>query len=454
VASGHVKGFMILDEPIWNGVSVSEITSIANTIKTDFPTAIVWVTEAAPVFTQGVDIFGAPVNMTSVPTGIDWIGFDEYGDPAVTQTHYQTYMYPKMNANQRAVLVPQAYGSNNNPGQTLAQYESSMISAADAYYNWAKTDTKVIGFIPWHWLTPDPMWWTGYYEVGARNMPGLKSKWQTIGSEVRANNIVAAKTTDMSFIQGFDWYTITDPRVKKRLPSTYTATPWGADTNAPAVANVYLNTEQKYSGTTSVGMAGTYASPAAWRYCWGTNPQNYSRIWKGHPTQYFQLMMKIPNEGTLAMDMIPYRSYSGPVAFSFGSGGFFLADNNGGKLICDWSVFNDSAWNKIKVKIAMGSLTDRNDDKIWIWINDVLKYQGSFVPRSEVLFDSIGFFLTSGSCYIDDMGMWGETGCGDWGYYGGDVDRDCTVSFKDFAKFASEWFKCTDPNNWMCVQAN
>jgi len=39
----------------------------------------------------------------------------------------------------------------------------------------------------------------------------------------------------------------------------------------------------------------------------------------------------------------------------------------------------------------------------------------------------------------------GAGACGGWGYLEGDLDTDCIVNLADFAMFAEDWMKCTDP---------
>jgi hypothetical protein len=43
--------------------------------------------------------------------------------------------------------------------------------------------------------------------------------------------------------------------------------------------------------------------------------------------------------------------------------------------------------------------------------------------------------------------------CGSWGYLDTDLTKDCYVDFSDFALFAADWLKCTDPTDGDCVIA-
>jgi hypothetical protein len=44
--------------------------------------------------------------------------------------------------------------------------------------------------------------------------------------------------------------------------------------------------------------------------------------------------------------------------------------------------------------------------------------------------------------------------CGDWGFHAMDFNKDCYVNFEDFALFAAEWLKCTDPTVEGCTDEN
>jgi hypothetical protein len=44
--------------------------------------------------------------------------------------------------------------------------------------------------------------------------------------------------------------------------------------------------------------------------------------------------------------------------------------------------------------------------------------------------------------------------CGDLGYPGGDINRDCKVDLTDLAYLAQDWLECTDPCGPGCINAN
>ncbi|MBN2377273.1 MAG: hypothetical protein JXD22_12785 [Sedimentisphaerales bacterium] len=50
--------------------------------------------------------------------------------------------------------------------------------------------------------------------------------------------------------------------------------------------------------------------------------------------------------------------------------------------------------------------------------------------------------------YDDDIG------CGDWGYFPADLDRNCYVNLVDFSMFAQQWLTCTVPNGQDCLNLN
>ena len=46
-----------------------------------------------------------------------------------------------------------------------------------------------------------------------------------------------------------------------------------------------------------------------------------------------------------------------------------------------------------------------------------------------------------------------DPACGDWGYLAGDVNHDCKVNLVDLAMTASDWLRCTVPDQAGCVMA-
>jgi len=449
VTNGYVKGFMILDEPVWNGISVADLGTICTAIKTSFPNAITMVVEAEPAITAGHDILNEPVNYNPIPASVDWIGFDHYTSVATVKSEYQNTLYSYMNANQRAILVPQAYGSNLVAGKTLAQWDAEMVAYAQQYYDWAKTDTKIIGIVPWHWLTLDEQWWVDgcTYEIGARDMAGLNAKWHQIGAEIIANQPVTPKTTDMQFIQTFEGFSNGEI-----LPSTYTADPWGANQFvAPPTTQIAFSTNR------SVVMPGAsiymknITGSSGFRYCWGTNSQNPGRGWKGHTVQYFQLSVYIDTTKMPVMDVTPYKASSKVFDLGFGTGGLSFADGKSSNIVAGMDKIVNNAWNKVKVKVDMVSFDKNDDNKVTIWLNDAVVYDELFTSNAEVAFDNLGFYKSAGQCYLDNIGMWGEIGCGEWGYYEGDLNYDCKVDLGDTSVLAVNWLNCTAPDNEDCV---
>ena len=58
---------------------------------------------------------------------------------------------------------------------------------------------------------------------------------------------------------------------------------------------------------------------------------------------------------------------------------------------------------------------------------------------------------TAGCTQFDPVGE--SPGCGQWGYFSGDVNADCIVDMNDFAAMAMAWLACTDPLNSACTAA-
>ncbi len=440
---------MILDEPVWNGITVANLDTICTTIKSSFPTAITMVVEAEPAVMAGHDLLNKPVNYNPIPASVDWFGFDNYTNVNTVKSKYQNTLYGYMNANQRAILVPQAYGSNLVAGKTLAQWDAEMVTYAQQYYDWAKTDTKVIGIVPWHWLTLDEHWWVEgtTYEIGARDMADLNAKWRQIGAEIIANQPVTPKTTDMPLIQTFDNFTNGE-----RLPSTYTDNPWGPNQFvAPTTDKVAFSTNRSVLSPGASIYVKNISGTSGFRYGWGTNSQNPGRVWKGHTVQYFEFSVYIVKTTMPVMDVTPYSASNKVFDLGFSSAGLSLADGVSSNIVAGIDEIVNSAWNKVKVKVDMVSFDKNDDNKVTIWLNDVVVYDKPFTSNAEVAFDNLGFYRTAGQCYIDNIGMWAQIGCGEWGYHSGDMNYDCKVDMEDVSVLAVNWMNCTDPDNEDCV---
>lgn len=158
-SNSTIAAFYVADEPVWNGISFTELKRATDAIKSSFPSVPTAIVEAP----GGIDAL-------QVPASIDWIGFDRYAiprpdtDPAF-RSELTLLKSKRSRASQRIVLVMDAqwfpfYGDAGYP-------ESSMATVATSYYNLAKLDPDVIGIIGYLW----PGGFDDPQQKGTRNLP-------------------------------------------------------------------------------------------------------------------------------------------------------------------------------------------------------------------------------------------------------------------------------------------
>ena len=136
---GLFMGINIGDELLGCGAQVSALEEIFRLCKAVWPAGIVYYNEEwAPVNDPAWhDKSGEPFWHT-LPAELDWISFDWYSFHNISwlqpMCEYPQNLYPKMNANQRAVLLPGAFGSTSGPrgGQSwTVQTYSQWVNSSD-----------------------------------------------------------------------------------------------------------------------------------------------------------------------------------------------------------------------------------------------------------------------------------------------------------------------------------
>ncbi len=157
--SSTIAAFYVVDEPVWNGVSFSELKMAADAVKATFPSVPTAIVEAPD-----------GIGTLQVPTSIDWIGFDHYAiprpdtDPAF-RNELALLKSKRSRVSQRIVLVMDAQWL---PFYGDAGYsESYMATVATSYYKLAQSDPEVIGIIGYLW----PGGFDDPRQKGARNLP-------------------------------------------------------------------------------------------------------------------------------------------------------------------------------------------------------------------------------------------------------------------------------------------
>ncbi len=139
-----IKYFYLIDEPIVHNLTNSDLATVADAVKSNFPKIPIAVVESgSPQF----------LDKLVVPASVDIIGIDIYGvkNPN-TDAGYQTawkILHSKLNTSQKIVVIAQAFWCTSDPWPA-----SDMDIVSNNYYELARNDEKVIGILEFQWESP------------------------------------------------------------------------------------------------------------------------------------------------------------------------------------------------------------------------------------------------------------------------------------------------------------
>ena len=142
-------------------------------------------------------------NFSPCPTGLNGPGsgpiydlsFDKNCTPMLREI-YQRFIYPRLGAKMRTLVVPGAQASNghsapcraygkscDNPlNASVGAYDSYWARQAKELWAWAAEDPRLVGFAPYHFQT-EPSYGPAM-AVGFRDMPKTLSAWAEIGLDI------------------------------------------------------------------------------------------------------------------------------------------------------------------------------------------------------------------------------------------------------------------------------
>ena len=175
VNSSKLLGFFLGDELVGRGLSLASLETAAATVKASFPFAMRYMNEAGHVFLWK-NYTGVPPSLSHIsvdlyhfqpvvpgPNGSGWCtptpssaAWDKVIAPLATcveqiQAFYRQLLYPKMQDDQLALVLPGAFASATNPHCDAACYD--VMCAQDAYdfYDWVLGDWRLLGMFVYHW---------------------------------------------------------------------------------------------------------------------------------------------------------------------------------------------------------------------------------------------------------------------------------------------------------------
>jgi hypothetical protein len=160
VKSGAVIGVFLGDEVICSGISVDNVTLVAEYIRSRIgDTALISLNECG-----GGRSFKPPFGIGALlPAAIDVISIDTYdlhnGTHEVLQAQefYETTVFPRLRPHQSAFVVPGIVGASvgqKPPASGAPADDEQNLAKINGYYAWAKQDVRITGLHPWHWWTP------------------------------------------------------------------------------------------------------------------------------------------------------------------------------------------------------------------------------------------------------------------------------------------------------------
>lgn len=130
-----VGAFLLENDPYWNGISKSDLETVALLVKNTFPNTPTMVVEAYPMITDNLQM----------PAGIDYYGFDYFGMPnGFTEIpRLLAIIKSKLRPGQQIILVPENILFNSTDAQ--------VASYAYDYYNLALSEESVVGMEVFLW---------------------------------------------------------------------------------------------------------------------------------------------------------------------------------------------------------------------------------------------------------------------------------------------------------------
>ncbi|MFS4494461.1 hypothetical protein [Maribacter sp. 2308TA10-17] len=177
--TNYIGALYIGEEPTWNGITFTELNSVSQLLKTDFPSIPSMIIEAYPSLSD-----------LQIPETVDWIGFDRYfiKNPNTNSEFQKDWALLKSkisNPTQKIMVILDSHFIDWAHGDLGNIDLTQMDEVANNYYILAKSDEKVVGILGYFW----PNGFDIPESIGARGMPEkVISEYQRIGKEITGKN--------------------------------------------------------------------------------------------------------------------------------------------------------------------------------------------------------------------------------------------------------------------------
>lgn len=160
---GRIEAVYLGDELMCLGVPFANYTAVANIVRRKLDTlnssAFIYSNECGSPFTTTGRIFSIPHKL---PEAVDQISVDIYdngaSEVAEVRTFYTKSVVPKMLPEQKLVVVMGLFAdSNTTAAGTLEDQEHVLVEKLNAYWEWANSESRIVGLNVWHWIDTPPV---------------------------------------------------------------------------------------------------------------------------------------------------------------------------------------------------------------------------------------------------------------------------------------------------------
>ena len=137
---------------------------------------------------------------------------DGAAEVAKNRQFYEQEIFPRLRAHQKALFVPGVFASSPshcakyNVSCSLASQAEQIVIKLDGFFLWAKNDTRVIGFNPWHFGNRSSSQFGGAYDqrLGAISMPNVLDKLREIGKYITATKPTTSSAPKLQDLDHYD----------------------------------------------------------------------------------------------------------------------------------------------------------------------------------------------------------------------------------------------------------
>eukprot|EP00945_MAST-04E_sp_MAST-4E-sp1_P008905 g8905.t1 len=158
IKKGILFGIFLGDEHLYFGVTLAEVKTIADLIRTDWPEATIYMNEAPDIAACGMDKQNRTVFSENecFPQNVDWFGFDFYSHDSsswrVPETTYKYRIYPRLSRpDQRVVPVSGGWSSGSLTRQEALDLDEFCTNNARAFFEFGLSDNRVVALFPFYW---------------------------------------------------------------------------------------------------------------------------------------------------------------------------------------------------------------------------------------------------------------------------------------------------------------